>query len=245
MKARLWAASLCLLWLLPAAAVAQNAVLDVSQGTLNQLVSRLGSLADAGVYHPMTPLKFPSTGICHFIGFLDCPNLPRDLGFLDSRIPLVICRQRDGGVTILPSGNPIAWQWWVSDAHFTLASGSMTFTATVRSRVGDVDSPPVTRTVPASVSLDTSTDPVRLRIQINAFTVPISCSVCPRTIDEEPPIVTQVEVAKLYSIFIPLEKQPLTVPRPEGGSQTLNGRAVGMTAQYLPGRLRLNFDLGF
>ncbi len=247
MKARWWPAMLCLLLLLPTTAGAQNAVLNVSQDTLNRLVGRLGSLADEGMFQPMMLVEDPTLPIeiCDVIGFMDCPGLPRDLGFREPGLPLVVCWERGGTprVHIVPAGPPIPWQWWVSGAGYTLASGSMTFTATVHSRVGDVDKPPVTRTVPASVSLDTSTDPVRLRFQIGAFTVPIESGWT--GIFGQPRNATQVDVAKLYSISIPLEKQALIVPRPEGGSQTLNGRAVGMTVQYLFGRLRLNFDLGF
>jgi hypothetical protein len=156
---------------------------------------------------------------------------------------------------IYPSNVP--WQWWVTDARFTLMEGSMTFTATVRSLVGNqTNAEP--RTVPVSVSLVSATEPPAavhpvgrigrqsqgqhiidlLRINIGAFTVPISAPGQPAG------IITQVDVAKLYSFSIPIEPQNLSVPMPDGGTQTVTSRITNITPQYLAGKILISFDVG-
>lgn len=229
MKVRLAGVALCTLLLVPASAAGQNATLEVSQATLNRLVGRLGALSDAGSYQPMNSVHLPVLfEECFAIGFLDCPVGRKTLGF---------CWKVGGGFAFLPAGDPVTWQWWVTDAHFTLSTGSMTFTANVESRVGSQTNT-VTRTVPASVSFDSGSN--RLRINIGAFTVPLEMQVGGST-----HTITQVDVAQLYRISIPIEPQTLSVALPGGGTRTLTGRAVSVTSQYLSGKILLTVNVGF
>jgi hypothetical protein len=150
----------------------------------------------------------------------------------------------EGGV--YQSATP--WQWWVTNAYFTLTDGSMTVTATVRSRVGN-QMATESRTVPASVSFDPTFDrsvqafqtghrPPSgvLRIIIGGFTVPVQA---------DGATITQVDVAKLYGVSIPIWAQELSVPLPNGGKRTLTARVVSITPQYLSGRILVNINMGF
>jgi hypothetical protein len=129
------------------------------------------------------------------------------------------------------SAGPLTWQWWVSGGRFQITAGSMAFTATVNSRVGEqADSQ--TRTVPASVAFDAADN--RLRIAIDAFTVPV-----PSTNT----VVTQVDVAKLFAISVPVEPQELEVPLLDGGTREIPVRAQNVTTQYFPGRLVTRLDV--
>ena len=150
----------------------------------------------------------------------------------------------EGGV--YQSATP--WQWWVTNAYFTLTDGSMTVTATVRSRVGN-QMATESRTVPASVSFDPTFDlsvqafqtghrPPSgvLRIIIGGFTVPVQA---------DGATITQVDVAKLFGVSIPIWAQELSVPLPNGGKRTLTARVVSITPQYLSGRILVNINVGF
>jgi len=150
-----------------------------------------------------------------------------------------------------PAGAHVAWQWWITDAYFTLAEGSMTFTAAVDFRVGDQTNTE-TRTVPASVSLVERKRPVGrpllgevfgrqiteqlLRIDIGAFTVPIQLGGA---------TITQADVAKLYSVSLPFVPRQLSVPLPDGGARTVTARVLSISPQYSSGKILLNFDIGF
>lgn len=230
----------CILLLLPVRAQSQNASLEITEETLNRLVGRLGTIAEAGVFQPTTGVTLPPlVEICFPLGFLECPlgGSLDGLGFSDDRIPLLHCKEVGGGFHIVPDGPAVSWQWWVSEPHYTLTSGAMTFTATVYRRVDGVPKPAVTRTVPASVSFDPNTN--RLRIQIDAFFVSLELPESDFTLQPS------VDVARLYSISIPIEPQNLSIPRPDGGSATVTARVVGITPEYLAGRIRVRIDLGF
>jgi hypothetical protein len=129
------------------------------------------------------------------------------------------------------SAGPLTWRWWVTGARFQLTAGAMAFTATVNSRVGDqADSQ--TRTVPASVAFDAADN--RLRIAIGAFTVPVPSTGT---------VVTQVDVARLFAIAVPVEPQELEVPLLDGGTREIPIRAQNVTTQYLLGKLLTRFDV--
>jgi hypothetical protein len=156
-------------------------------------------------------------------------------------------------------GPSLPWQWWVTDPHFMLTDGAMTFTATVRFLVGNQTNAE-TRTVAASISLVSTTEaspttghpvgpfgglgqghdhPVDLlHFNIGAFTVPISAPGQPGG------TITQVDVAKLYSFTIPIEPQNLSVPMPDGGTQTVTSRITNITPQYFAGKILISFDVG-
>lgn len=132
-----------------------------------------------------------------------------------------------------PPSNALAWQWWVTDAQFSLSPGAMRFTATVRSQIGDQTSSE-TRTVPATILFDPSSG--RLRISIAAFVVPLRVGEV---------TVTNVDVAKLYSLGVPIEPQTFVLSLPGGETRTLTGRVTGLTTQVEAGRLVLNVDVDF
>lgn len=241
MKVRFAALLLCAGLLVPAPASAKDPELEVTAQTLNRLVGRLGALSDAGTYRPIG-LDGPATPghvePCVFVGFLLCPGVPEDLGFGGSGIPLVLCPPGEAhGFSLIFVGPRITWQWWVTGAHYTLSSGSMSFTATVRTRSGD-QTDEVTRTVPASVSFDSNTD--RIRINLGAFTVPLR-----KTVAGQQRTLTSVDVAKLFSISIPIGSQEIVVHRPTGGTRKITARVLGVTPQYLSGKIRIEINLEF
>ena len=43
--------------------------------------------------------------------------------------------------------------------------------------------------------------------------------------------ITQVDVAKLYSISLPIEAQTLALPLPGGGTRTVTAKPVAVTSQ--------------
>ncbi len=142
----------------------------------------------------------------------------------------------DSGVYYPQSGPPANgtnWRWAVTDARFDLAAGAMSFTATVVSRVAGQDKTD-TRTVPVSVGFDAASG--RVRLSLGAFTVPIQTGSV---------TITQVNVAKLYGISLPIEAQTLTLPLPGGGTRTVTGKPVAVTSQVLSGRLVLTVQVTF
>jgi hypothetical protein len=218
-----------------------NATLVVSQTTLNRLVGKLGVLSNSGIHQAyrmvQTPVLFE---MCEAFGFLECPGLGKDpAGFSRDRIPLVMCRTVGGEIHIMPAGEPVSWQWWVTGARFTLQSNAMTFTATVRSRIGGNETT-TTRTVPASVVFDPPTN--RVVAKINAFAVPLQYTVAGAT-----PTVTTVDVAKLFSIAIPVEPQTIVLPPIQGSTtRTLVGKVANLqSVTYRPNEVEVGFNLLF
>jgi hypothetical protein len=222
-------------WASAARLAAQNATLEITESALNKLLAGIGRPSAAGSYQPVTysnrlsefGLKFEK---CEVFGFLDCPI---DAGRGRKQLPLVFCRTPFGGVRLMPSGDPITWEWTIRDAKYTIANGSMSVTATVRMRAATTTTD-VTATVPASVSFSSSTH--RLRVQPGAWSVPL---------DYNGATITTIDVADRLTLALPLEQQTVSVPLPNGATRTINARVVSATTQYQTGRLTLTFDLGF
>jgi hypothetical protein len=217
------------------AALAQDATLEVTEATLNALLGRLGTPSDSGSYWPPAPKGYSVFDQCYTIGFLDCAGGTRPI-----RIPLGSCRIKlplDGGSkrVMVATPTPLTWQWWVENARFNLAAGSMTFTATVRSRIGTATSS-VSRTVPATMSFVSATN--RLRIELGAFSVPLEVA------GQSQPVTT-VDVARLLGFSLPLQPQAFSVPLPDGGTRALNLRATSISTQYLAGRILVTIDVSF
>jgi hypothetical protein len=235
----------CLRWLVllltpafPVVAWGQNATFEVTESALNRLLGRVGNISKSGVYQPTSVFQSPVVFRECFAGaWLDCPGLSGDLGYRGNQIPLGFCRTVGGGFALVPVGPPIAWQWWVTDAHYTIASGSMSLTATVKTRVGATENT-VTRTVPASVVFDSSEK--RLRIKADPFTVPLQAPNQGTLVT-----VTQIDVAKLYTISVPLEPQTISIPSPNVNDNSLSMRAVSVSPQYLAGKVRIGVDVAF
>jgi hypothetical protein len=242
------------------AATAPNATLEIAEAAINVLVARLGALSDSDVYQPVGALQHAGlVKDCTRIGLLDCPSAAAaPAGSKKGRIPLLLCNKPEGGAALVPGGASVPWQWWVTDAHFTLAEGSMTFTATVLSRVGD-QTKSETRTAPASVGFLPGSNvaainlsstgpgggpspelvPDRLKVDIGPLVVPIQ-------LDGDPvQTITQVDVAKLYRISIPIARQRISVPLPNGTTRTLTAHALSATPQYLAGHIVISIDVGF
>jgi hypothetical protein len=235
-------------WLvLPVTAVAQDASVEVTQAALTKLVQRLGPFAEAGVYTPSSPAG--NTGgmfqNCQVLGWLDCPS---PLGGREIH-PLLSCKPRpslklSGGrefslaklprFTVVAAADPPAtYEWSIVNPAITVNSGSMTFTATVSSRVG-TQTNSVTQTVPASIGWDAASR--RLRMNVSAFMVPLQAG---------SGTVANVDVARFYTIALAVEPQAFSIPLPNGTTRNINARPLSATVQYQAGRAVLSFDLGF
>jgi len=127
----------------------------------------------------------------------------------------------------------VSWQWWVTDAHFSLAPGALTFTATVLSEVGQQDASKTT-TVPASIVFDSESS--NLQISINSFVVPIQFG---------GNTITQVDVGNLYSLSAPIEPQTFVLSLPTGGVRSVTGRVTSATMIVQPEQVVLNLTVGF
>ena len=219
---------------------AQEATLDLPEQTLNRMIDRVGVLSDGGVAQPYSTHEAPELfRECFQIGYLACPGLQMyDLGLGQERIPLVACRKVGGGVVTVPVGEPVAWQWWITDAHIELSAGAMRFTATVTSNVGD-HWDTVTRTVGALVDFDKNTN--KLMIKIDPYRVPLQLGGgSSASLDVEP-----VDVAKYFSLAVPIVPQQISVPLPNGSSRNLTGKVVKARPTYSQDNLMVTFDVCF
>ena len=235
MKVRLTVLLLSFVLLTPAVCSAENATLEITQGTLNRIIGRVGVISDSGKYQRMLDIITEGFEICDAVAVVDCPGLPGidlDLGF-GGGVQLLGCRTYGGGIAIFPSGEPVLWQWWITKPYFTLKSGSMTFTATVRSQVGGRINF-TKRTVPASVSFNSTNN--KLVINIDGFKVPLV---------HQGENATEVDVAKFYSISIPIQPQVFTVPMLDGTTKAVTASAVSVSPEYLAGKIKVNVNVGF
>lgn len=223
----------------PAAVAAENASVEISETTLNQLINKVGILSDGGVAQPYSVTELPALfEECIHVGFLGCGKLPMDIeGFGMEGIPLVVCRQRGGGVAVLPVGDPVPWQWWISDMSVDVKNGSMSFTATVTTRVGD-EWNVVTRTVGASVRFESATN--RLKLDIASFKVPLALGPGNIQLDVEP-----VDVARYYGVILPVAPQTFAVRLPDGSTRNVTGKVTSATPGYFTDMLKVSFDVSF
>jgi hypothetical protein len=125
----------------------------------------------------------------------------------------------------------VPWRWTVTGARFTIMAGGMTFSATVETTAGATTTA-VTRTVPATLAFDATTS--RLRTAIGPFAVPLQAAGA---------TVTQVDVARLYELAVPVEAQELAVPLLDGATREVVLRATAASAQYLPGKVVVTVDV--
>ncbi len=213
--------------------------LELSEAALNKVISTLGTLADGGVAQPYNiHSQDPLTEICFSVGVINCPGFNRpDLGMDFGEIPLVVCKQYGGGISALPSGPPVSWQWWVSNAYIKLDASAMTFTATVLTRVGDYWEEE-TRTVAASVVFDTANK--KLRLKLDNFEARLTLQNSSMRLDAAP-----VDVSGMYAIAMDVPSQNFSVPIPGGLSRSVNARILSATPSYAPGKLTVEFDVAF
>ncbi len=223
---------------LSGACAAQNATMEVSEAALNKILQRIGVLSDAGVSQPTSIVQAGSLfEVCEPMGYMQCAQFGGlGFGFERGRVPLMRCRRVGGGISIIPTSEPVSWQWWVKDASVKVNSGAMTFTATVRARVGDywVDT---TRTVNALVSYVSVGNAVYLE--------PASFTVNLLQADGSTSGAGPVQVDRMFRIKLPIVPQTFSVPLPNGSMRSMNGRVLSAAPQYTPGLLKMTFDVGF
>ncbi len=207
--------------------VSSDATLLVPETMVNGLVGRLGAISDSGFYQPSQMMAAASLQNCQPFGFLGC-SAAKGRG-----VPLLLCDAPEGGVALAASAGSVTWQWWIVNPHFTLTSGAMSFTATLRAQVAGQTSD-VTNTVAAGVTFDPTTN--ALQIKVTPLQVPLQY---------EGATITLVDVAKLYSVSIPIEPQPLSIPMPDGSTKTLTARAASVSPRYEAGAIRVDVKLGF
>jgi hypothetical protein len=218
--------------LLPRAGAAQNVEVVIKEEALNRLVDRLRDPSDSGVYQPTLPTHQPDTYTeCREYGTLRCAKQPDGT---EMAVPLVICKKKDGGNTLVPAPEAVAWQWWITGSRFQAKSGSLAFTAKLRTRI-DGRWRSEEKTVPATVSFDASASV--LRVQVSAFKLPVRYE--GKGLDQT---ITEVDVAKLSSFAIRVTPPSAQMAAPGGGARTLTARVTSGTAVYEPGRVRLRFD---
>jgi len=235
-------------WVLswPSSAVAQDASVEITQAGLSRLVQRIGPFSSAGVYKPSTPAGPRGLfGRCEYVGYLECPS---PSGEREPR-PLVKCelkpslrlqgagdasRSNLSKVVLVPAADPaVAYEWSVDNPSLTVNAGSMTFTASVQSRVG-TQANTETRTVPASLTWEAANR--RLRLSVDGFVVPVRLGST---------TVVNVDVARFYNLTLPIQSQIFVLPLPDGSSRNINARPLTGTVQYQPGKVVVNFVLGF
>jgi hypothetical protein len=217
---------------------AQQPTVDLTEAFLNRLVRAMGAMSDAGVAQPHNIATSPDYEFCVPMGVISCssPGRPELPGFGSTDIPLLACTRYGGVPSILPVGDPVPWQWWVSGPTITLASNSLKFTATVSTRVG-TEWHQETRTVDARIQFDSASQSLKLKIE------PFSVEVRSRSSSARLRIPA-VDVAELYGIAIGLQPQSFAVPLPNGATRNLNGRITGASATYLPGVARVILNVG-
>ncbi|MDH5512255.1 MAG: hypothetical protein OEY27_03490, partial [Gammaproteobacteria bacterium] len=212
---------------------------EIAEATLNRLINEVGILSDGGVAQPFSVTELPALfEECIHVGFLGCGKLPLNVdGFGIEGIPLVVCRQRGGGVAVLPVGDPVPWQWWISDMSVDVKNGSMSFTATVTTRVGN-DWKTVTRSVGAAVRFDSAAN--RLKLDISDFKVPLTLGGSNSQLDVAP-----VDVAKYYGVTLPIIPQTFAVRLPDGNTRNVTGKVTSATPSYSTDTLKVSFDVSF
>ncbi len=152
-------------------------------------------------------------------------------------------RRLDGGkgslasfskVALIPAADPaVTYEWWIDNPSLAVGSGSMTFTASVRSRVGTQTNTEA-RTVPAQLAWEPAGGHVRLGV--GAFTVPLRIGST---------TIVSVDVARYYNLALSIQPQTFSLALPDGSFRQINARPVSGSVQYLPGRVVLDFGLGF
>ena len=229
------------------AGFAQNATLELPESTLNRIVNRIGVLSDGGVSQPYSVVDTPGLfEHCVHVGYMGCPELPGDiLGLGLDRIPLMVCREVGGNVSIVATGEPVPWQWWITDALIEISDGRMKFTATVTTHIEN-DWEVITKTVDATVVYDDTAN--KLKLEIDDFLVhinPTNTSIVFRDVDP-------IDVAKFYGITIPIVPQQFSITLPNGAQRNVTARVEKITAvefisgvEYIPDALKVTFDVDF
>ncbi|MGC4095714.1 MAG: hypothetical protein QM706_01245 [Nitrospira sp.] len=227
------------------AANAQNFQFELPEQTLNELVNDLGHPGAGEVYLPVGLITNLGYGKCRSIGTLECTygtsnntsgtSAPVAAG--NKVVALSLCQGPDGQPAVLPTPEPIPWQWWITEAHFTIGSQQLNFSANVRYRIGSKWYS-VAQTVPATLTFDSAQQ--RLRMAISTFKVPIRYS--DGGVVE---VLGEVDVGRFMSFTIPTSRQKISVPDLNGSVRTITTRVDNVTVQYVPGKVLVKVDAGF
>ena len=227
----------------PGASHAQDAELELTEQTLNRLVAAVGILSDSGVAQPYNLVEqtpdFYELCLPQQLGVFQCP-LPDVLppGFGGGSVELIVCRKRDGTYQVVPVGDPVIWQWWVTDPAIDIQQNRMYFTATVQTRVADRWES-VTRTVRAGIAVDTASNAIEMTLG-EPFFVPVVAGEDVARVD-----IASVNVADLYQLSLPIPPQTFAVTLPQGGTRQVTGRIASGNARYENDRAIINFDVAF
>lgn len=219
------------------AAAAQNVEVVIREEALNRLVDRLRDPSKSGVHQPTLPTTPADTySNCVYYGVFRCPGTDGTTDSEFAEVPLLRCEKKGGGTSLVPSAEPVGWQWWITGSRFQAKSGELTFTARLQSRIG-TRWRTVEKTVPASVGYDPSTN--LLNVQVSSFKVPLTYEV-----NGVPQTIGDVDVGKLssFAIRVPPQTAQLWV---SGGSRTVTAWGAAATPVYEAGRIRMRFDVAF
>lgn len=219
---------------------AANARLTVTESTLNRILDNTGIQSDSGIGQLYSSSVIPqSFEICEPIGFFSCPglNMP-EIGMDLGRIPLVACRSVGGGVSIIPVGEPVAYQWWINDVSLALTTGHLKLTATV---LMNVDGYWHEKTDTVDVSIIFETEHHRLKLIPGDFVVPLTgerATVAMRDV--------RVNVSDIYTLSIPVYPQNFDVNLPDGGIRNITGNVKTITnVSFYPNVMKVDFDVEF
>jgi hypothetical protein len=239
-----WGLAAAFVVLFSSAAAAQNFQFEFSEQTLNELVGDLGHPSAGGVYLPNALITNLGYGNCRPIGTLECTygtthtsgtSAPVTAG--NKVVAISLCQGPDGQPAVLPTPEPIPWQWWITEAHFTVGPQQLSFSANVRYRIGSKWYN-VAQTVPATLTFDYAQQ--RLRMAISSFNVPIRYS--------EGGVVEllgEVDVGRFMNFTIPTSRQKISVPDLNGNGRTITTRVDSVNVQYVPGKVVVKVDAGF
>jgi hypothetical protein len=245
---------------------AADVELEFTEQALNHLLGQLGDPGRGGTYQPNI-LGALGYSACQEVGTIECPQAPNPSPTQQSKayvpvaaapagatqvatrpvvanrivaeplIRLASCRGPTGGLSIVPAADPVSWQWWITEAHFTILPQQFSFTATVRYQIGGQWFSQQ-QTVPAELTFDSTG--AQLRIDVSTFKVPIRYSA-----DGQSQTITEVDVAQLMSFKLPITPFPFQAPALDAGSKSVVGRAQSGSVQYLAGLIQVKFDAVF
>ena len=241
-----------MMWLLAAAfavlfsgaAAAQSFQFEFSEQTLNELVGDLGNPGAGGVYLPNALITNLGYGSCSPIGTLECTygtnntyGTSAPATTRNKVLAISLCKGPDGQPAVLPTPDPVPWQWWITEAHFTVGAQQLSFSANVRYRIGSKWYN-VVQTVPATLTFDYAQQ--RLRMAISSFKVPVRYS--EGGVVE---VLAEVDVGRFMSFTIPTSRQKISVPDLNGSGRTITTRVDSVNVQYVPGKVLVKVDAGF
>jgi len=270
--------------LLGSPCLAQDLELEITEPSLNHLLSQLGDPGKSGIYQ-VNPLGALGYSSCQALGTIDCSGssstttnqpttlsppsglvaptgqrgtttpLARNVTPADQQVKataavtlrdqqakltpvrLSVCQGPNGKQVIVPGAEPVLWQWWITNAHFTIQAGQLAFTANVRYRVGArwfSDQ----RTVTAAVSFDAANQ--RIRIDVSAFKVPVRYAAS--GFNET---ITEVDVGRYMSFGIPTPPQTFQTTDLDGRLRSVNFQIQTASVQYLSGKMQVKLYAGF